>query len=169
MKAVAGQPALIRGFDPIFRKKALPVEVVDDRLRAVVISLFDILYEAGGIGLGANMVGLLKRIAIVDLQPEGKREPLALINPEIVWRSATLQTHTEASLCFPGVSAEVTRPQAIRLTYLDEWGESHEKAADGWLAQVIQHEVDYLDGVLFPDHLSRMKRDMVMRRIKKIR
>lgn len=161
--------SLIRGYDPIFRKRAKPVPVVDDAVRATVARMFDILYAAGGIGLGANMVGLLQRIAIVDLQPAGRRDPLALINPEITWRSEEVQTHTEASLCFPDVTAEVTRPAAIRVTYLDEVGEGRERQADGWLAQVIQHEVDYLDGVLFPDRLSRVKRDMVMRKIKKIR
>jgi len=161
--------SLIRGYDPIFRKKAAPVPAVDDTVRATVARMFDILYAAGGVGLGANMVGLLQRIAIIDLQPGGRREPLALINPEITWRSEALQTHSEASLCFPGVSAEVTRPAAIRLTYLDEQGAPREREAKGWLAQVIQHEVDYLDGVLFPDRLSRVKRDMAMRKIRKIR
>lgn len=161
--------SLIRGYDPIFRKKAVPVAAVDETVRATVRKMFDILYAAGGVGLGANMVGLLHRIAIVDLQPEGRREPLTLINPDITWRSEALQTHVEASLCFPGVTAEVTRPAAIRVTYLDTAGEQREMAAEGWLAQVVQHEVDYLDGVLFPDHLSRVKRDMVMRKIRKIR
>ena len=161
--------SLIRGYDPIFRKKAAPVLAVDDTVRATVARMFDILYAAGGIGLGANMVGLLQRIAVIDLQPGGRRDPLALINPEITWRSEALQTHSEASLCFPGVSAEVTRPAAIRLNYLDEQGASCEREAEGWLAQVIQHEVDYLDGVLFPDRLSRVKRDMAMRKIRKIR
>ena len=161
--------ALIHGYDPIFRKKAAPVAVVDDSVRASVARMFDILYAAGGTGLGANMVGSLERIAIVDLQPDGRRAPIALINPEIVWRSAEQQTFTEASLCFPGISAEVTRPASIRLTYQDIAGEQREMTAEGWLAQVIQHEVDYLDGILFPDRLSRVKRDMLMRKIKKLR
>ena len=161
--------SLIHGYDPIFRKKAQPVAAVDDTVRATVARMFDILSTAGGIGLGANMVGLLQRIAIVDLKPDGRPDPLVLINPEITWRSTEEQTHTEASLCFPGVSAEVTRPAAIRLTYLDETGAAREIEAQGWLAQVIQHEVDYLDGILFPDRLSRVKRDMAMRKIKKIR
>ncbi|WP_425403113.1 peptide deformylase [Hwanghaeella sp.] len=161
--------SLILGFDPIFRKKARPVPAVDDAVRARVARMFDILYEAGGIGLGANMVGSLERIAIVDLRPDGRSEPLTLINPEIVWSSDETQTFSEASLCFPGISADVTRPAAIRLTYLDQAGEGREMSAEGWLAQVIQHEVDYLDGILFPDHLSRVKRDMVMRKIRKIR
>lgn len=161
--------SLLQGYHPIFRKKALSVESVDDTIRATIAQMFDILYEAGGVGLGANMVGLLQRIAIVDLQTDGRRDPLAFINPDIIWRSEDLQTHTEASLCFPGITAEVTRPAAIRITYLDQTAESREMEAEGWLAQVIQHEVDYLDGILFPDHLSRVKRDMVMRKIKKIR
>ncbi len=163
------EPALIRGFDPIFRKKAAPVTVFDADLRRTVDRLYEILYAAGGIGLGANMVGLLQRIAIVDLQPGGVRTPLTLINPEITWMSEERQTFEEASLCFPGIGAPVTRPAAIRLTYRDADGAEWRREAEGWLAQVIQHEVDYLDGILFPDRLSRLKRDGLMKKIRKIR
>ncbi len=161
--------ALIRGYDPIFRKYAEPVDKVDFEIREIITQMFMILYDAGGIGLGANMVGLLKRIAVIDLMPEGQRNPIALINPEITWWAEKTQTFTEASLCFPGISAEITRPSAIRVQYLDKQGDAQVMEADGWLAQVIQHEVDYLDGMLFVDHLSRVKRDMLMRKIKKIR
>ena len=102
--------SLIRGYDPIFRKKASVVESFDQTLRETVERLYDVLYDAGGIGLGANMVGLLQRIAIVDLQPGGVRCPLTLVNPQITWLSDEKQIHSEASLCFPGLSAEVTRP-----------------------------------------------------------
>jgi len=162
-------PALIRGFDPIFRKKAAPVTVFDADLRLTVEKLYEILYTAGGIGLGANMVGLLQRIAIVDLQPGGVRTPLTLINPEITWMSEAQQSFEEASLCFPGVGANVTRPAAIRLSYRDPKGAAREREAEGWLAQVIQHEMDYLDGIIFPDRLSRLKRDRLMRKIRKIK
>lgn len=163
------EPSLIRGYDPIFRKKALPVEEFDDGLRATIAKLYEILYVAGGIGLGANMVGLLRRIAIVDLQPNGVRCPVTLINPEITWQSSETQSHTEASLCFPGISADVTRSSSIRLSYHDEAGLNRDMEANDWLAQVIQHEVDYLDGIIFPDRLSPAKKNLVMRKIKKIR
>ena len=161
--------ALIHGFTPIFRKKARPVDAVDDEARAQVAAMFDILYAARGVGIGANMVGLLRRIAVVDLQEGGLRQPLALINPDITWVSDETQTHAEASLCWPGVSAEITRPLRIALSYQDEDGVAQEMQAEGWLAQVIQHEIDYLNGVIFPDHLPKMKRDMIMRKIRKLK
>ena len=161
--------ALIRGFDPIFRKTAAPVEQFDEDLRETVDALYALLYAAGGIGLGAPMAGLLRRIAIVDLQPGGVRAPLTLINPDIVSISDTVQTHEEASLCFPGISAAVTRPAAIRVRFQDVHGTRRERDAEGWLAQVIQHELDYLDGILFPDRLSRLKRDQLTRKMRKIK
>ena len=161
--------ALIQGFHPVFRKKAAAVEAVDQETRAQVAAMFEILYSARGVGIGANMVGLLRRIAVIDLQEGGAPAPLALINPVITWASQGTQTHVEASLCWPGISAEITRAQAIRLTYLDENGRAREMQAEGWLAQVIQHEIDYLDGVIFPDHLPKVKRDMVMRKIRKLK
>ena len=163
------QFALIHGFNPIFRKKAKPVGNVDDEVRAELAAMFDILYTERGVGIGANMVGLLKRIAVVDLQEERARQPLALIDPRITWSSEEMQTHMEASLCWPGISAEVTRPSRIKLTYLDETGAQRDMQAEGWLAQVIQHEIDYLDGVIFPDHLPKVKRDMVLRKIRKLK
>ena len=161
--------ALVKGFHPIFRKKAASVETVDDGVRAQVARMFEILYGARGVGIGANMVGLLRRIIVIDLQDGGARRPLALINPDIIWLSEETQTHAEASLCWPGVSADVTRPAAIRVAYLDAAGAARELEAAGWLAQVIQHEVDYLDWVIFPDRLPKVKRDMVMRKIRKIK
>ena len=163
------EPALIRGFDPVLRKKAMAVTAFDADLRRTVDTLYQILYAAGGIGLGANMVGLLQRIAILDLQPGGVRTPLTLINPEVTWMSEERQSFEEASLCFPGIGAAVTRPAAIRLSYRDVDGTERRREAEGWLAQVIQHEVDYLDGILFPDRLSRLKRDQLMRKIRKIK
>ena len=167
MTGAAG-PALIRGLDPILRQRAAPVDRFDADLQQTVRRLYDILYEAGGIGLGAPMVGLSQRIAIVDLQPGGVRAPLTLINPEIIRTSTDTQTHEEASLCFPGISAAVTRPAAITVRFQTPQGDPRERDAEGWLAQVIQHEVDYLDGILFPDRLSRLKRDRLMRKIRKI-
>lgn len=155
--------------DPIFSTATNPVAEVDDNIRATVDAMFDVLYRERGVGIGANMVGVLDRIAVVDLQEDGVRQPLALINPAIIWTSEEQEEATEASLSFPGVNARITRPTAIRLTYLDRDGEAQELAADGWLARVIQHELDYLDGKTFLDHLSPMKRKMFMKKYQKFR
>lgn len=156
------------GPDPIFRKKAAPVAAVDDDIRATVDGMFDVLYREQGVGLGANMVGLLLRIIVIDLQEGGEKQPLAMINPEVTRKSEETQSFTEGSLSFPGISAEITRPSSIRVSYLDYDGHPQEMAAEGWLAQVIQHEVDYLDGKTYLDHLSATKRNMLLRKYKKL-
>lgn len=160
---------LTYGPDPIFRKKATAVAEVDDGVRETVEAMFDLLYREKGVGIGANMAGLLQRIVVIDLQEGGARQPLALINPEIIWSGEETQTFTEASLSFPGISAEITRPKSIKVRYLDCEGCAQELEAEGWLAQVIQHEVDYLDGKTYLDHLSATKRNMLMRKYKKNR
>ncbi|WP_417463712.1 peptide deformylase [Kordiimonas sp.] len=159
--------SLITAPNPIFRQKAVAVDDVNDDVRALANQMLDIMYESRGIGIAANMVGLLKRIVVLDLQPEGHREPMVCINPEILWRSDATSTHEEASLSFPGISAEITRPDAIRLAYLDMEGTRHEIDADGWLATVLQHEIDYLDGKTYLDHLSKMKRDLLLKKMQK--
>jgi peptide deformylase len=100
--------------------------------------------------------------------PDGAKAPIALVNPEITWRSEETQTFEEGSLCFPHIAAEVTRPRAIRVRHLDRDGAPQELAAEGFLATVVQHEMDYLDGITFLDHLSRMKRDMLLKRMQKM-
>ena len=152
---------LIIGPDPIFRKTAEPVEQVDDEIRTLVKAMFATLYAEKGVGLGANMVGLLWRIIVIDLQ-DGS-EPLACINPTISNLSKEMQTFTEGSLSFPGMTAEITRPESLTLTYLNELGHKQQIFAEGWLSQVIQHEIDYLDGRLFVDYLSKIKRDRLLK------
>lgn len=159
--------SLVMGPNPIFKQKALPVAEVNDAVRQDVQDMFRIMYAEGGLGLGANMVGLLKRIVVVDLQQDGIKAPLALINPEIMASSDETQSTQEASLSFPGISAEITRPKAITLRYLDENGKEQTLDADGFLAVVIQHEMEYLDGKTYLDHLSKMKRDMLIKKMKK--
>lgn len=155
--------------DPVFRKKALPVEDVNDDVRAEVAAMFETLAREQGVGLGANMVGLLKRIIVIDLKDDGNSDPLAMINPEITRASEETQTFKEASLSFPGISAEITRPSAIKVLYLDIEGQTRSIEADGFLATVIQHEMDYLDGRTFLDHLSGMKRKMLLKKMEKLR
>lgn len=166
---VGSDLSLIRGWDPIFRKDATPVTQFDPALAAIVDGLFALLYAAQGVGLAAPMAGISKRIALVDLQPSGLKAPLALINPVVVKVSDEMQSFVEASLCFPGIEAEVTRSASIEIAYHSVDGTAHTRAAQGWLAQVIQHEIDYLDGTLFIDHLPRARRDLLLKKIKKIR
>lgn len=158
---------LIYAPNAIFRKTAQPVEIVDNDLRKLIDSMFETLYLAHGVGIGANMVGVLKRIVIVDLQENNTRTPLTFINPKITWRSDEKQVFEEASLSFPGISAEISRPSSIKLTYSDYDGNTKEMQADGFLATVIQHEIDYLDGKIFIDYLSKLKQDTLIRKMQK--
>ena len=159
--------SLIIAPDPIFSKHAEPVSHVDDSIRQLISEMFEVLYREQGVGLGANMVGLLKRIIVIDLQEGGIKTPLAMINPEIMASSDEMQTHEEASLSFPGIHGTVSRPKSIEVRYLNEQGETQSLRADGWLATVIQHERDYLDGVVYLDYLSNMKRKMLMKKMLK--
>ncbi|GHF12060.1 peptide deformylase [Kordiimonas sediminis] len=158
---------LILAPDPIFKKTATAVTSVDDTVRAVIDQMFEVLYREKGLGIGANMVGILDRIVVVDMQEDGKSTPLALVNPEITEVSEETQTFPEASLSYPGIRAEITRPKQITVTYLDRDGISQTLKADGWFAQVLQHEIDYLDGKVFLDYLKPVKRQMLIKKMQK--
>ena len=158
---------LILGPDPILKQKAKPVEEFDETLTTLVDDMFETLYERRALGMGANMVGLLKQIVVVDLQEDGKKNPLTLINPRITWKSDTMATHEEASLCFPGIAAEIARPDAVKVVYQTPEGEESVMEADGFLATVLQHEIDYLDGKVYLDYLSKMKRDRLIKKMQK--
>ncbi len=160
---------LIIAPDPVFRKKASTVETVNDEIRQLVSDMFLTLYAENGAGIGANMVGVLKRVIVIDLKEGGKKTPFAMINPEIGKASEETQVFTEASLSFPGIEADITRPAEIQVRYLDEKGDSQDLRATGFLAAVIQHEMDYLEGRTYLDHLSRIKREALMRKYKKLR
>lgn len=164
---MTAQLSLVYAPDPVFKRKSSPVETVDDTIRDLVDGMFELLEREKAVGLGAPMVGVLKRIAIVDLHENGVSTPYTFINPEIIWHSQTTQTFEEASLCFPGISAEITRPDTVELHYLDRNGNARKLKAEGFFAAVIQHELDYLDGITFPDHLSRLKRDRLLAKMKK--
>lgn len=129
--------------------------------------MFDTLYREQGVGIGANMVGLLKRIIVIDLQQDGKKSPLGMINPVLIQTSQETQVFEEASLSYPGISAKITRPAEITVTYLDTQGGSQSLDASGFLATVIQHEMDYLDGRTYLDHLSSLKRKMLLKKMEK--
>jgi peptide deformylase len=146
---------------------AAPVAVVDDDLKRLLDDMLETMYDAPGIGLAAPQVGVQRRAFVADLGEEGDRRPLYVINPEIVWRSAETATAEEGCLSLPQQYGEVTRPTAIRLRHQDLAGESREIEAEGLLARCLQHEVDHLDGILFIDHLSALKRTLIVRRLGK--
>ena len=154
--------------DPRLRAKARPVGTGDaDVIRALAPRMLDAMYKAPGIGLAAPQVGELLRLVVVDLQPEDKPAPIVLVNPEIVAASTELSTREEGCLSLPGQYADVTRPARVKLRYLDLGGAKREIEAEGLLATCLQHEVDHLDGVLFVDHLSALKRNMLLRKLAK--
>jgi peptide deformylase len=161
--------------DPILRQISKPVELFDDALRTLVADMFETMYAAPGIGLAAVQVGVPVRLLVIDLQePEEEggepvRDPKVFINPEVLWHSDDEVPYTEGCLSVPEQYAEVMRPDRILARWQDEHGETHEEELDGLLAVCLQHEMDHLNGVLFIDHLSRLKRDMVLKKLAKWR
>ena len=161
--------------DPLLREKSLPVEAVDDAIRALVADMFETMYDAPGIGLAAIQVGVPKRILVIDLQePEEEdgepvRDPRVFINPEIVEHSDQEVPYTEGCLSVPDQYAEVDRPDRIRARWLDLDGKAHDEEITGLLATCLQHEMDHLEGILFIDHLSRLKREMILKKLIKQR
>lgn len=153
--------------NPIFRKKALPVEKIDDEIKYIISAMFDIMYEHGAVGIGANMVGILKRIIVIDLQESSQKNPITMINPVITQKSLELQTFEEGSLSYPGIRAKIDRPREIKVEYMDNNEELSSMSADGWLATVIQHEIDYLDGRIFLDYVSPIKRKILLKKMRK--
>jgi len=161
--------------DPILRQISKPVETFDDELKTLVSDMFDTMYAAPGIGLAAVQVGVPIRLLVIDLQePEEEggepvRDPNVFINPEVLWHSDTEVPYTEGCLSVPEQYAEVMRPDRIRAKWQDETGQAHERDIEGLLAVCLQHEMDHLNGVLFIDHLSRLKRDMLLKKLAKWR
>ena len=164
--------------DPRLRQISSPVETVDEEVRALVADMFETMYAAPGIGLAAIQVGVPRRILVIDLQepadpedPESKplKDPRVFINPEIVEHSDKDVPYTEGCLSVPDQYAEVDRPDRIRAKWLDLDGKPHDEEITGLLATCLQHEMDHLNGVLFIDHLSRLKRDMILKKLAKQR
>lgn len=153
---------------PALKTRARRVGPEDaETVRALVPRMFDAMYRAPGIGLAAPQVGTGLRLAIVDLMPDEKPAPLVLINPEILAVSEDWVTREEGCLSLPGQYADVSRPGHVRVRFQDETGIRRELEAEGLLAACLQHEIDHLDGVLFVDHLSPLKRNMILRRLAK--
>lgn len=161
--------------DPRLKTVSTPVETFDDDLRTLVADMFETMYDAPGIGLAAIQVGVPKRVLVIDLQAEddedGKpiRTPRVFINPEILDPSAEHTLYNEGCLSVPDQYAEVERPSTIRARWQDMDGKVHEEAMDGLMATCLQHEMDHLEGILFIDHLSRLKRQMVLKKLEKMR
>jgi peptide deformylase len=166
--------------DPMLRATSAPIERIDDDLKRLVADMFETMYEAPGIGLAAVQVAVPRRLLIIDLQDpepveegEGEgppvRRPHVFINPEILSRSDARKTYNEGCLSIPDQYAEIERPDIVRARWLDEQGRTQEGEFDGLMSVCLQHEVDHLNGVLFIDHLSRLKRDMIVKKVVKAR
>ena len=153
---------------PLLKSRARAVTGADaDAVRDLVPMLFGAMYRAPGIGLAAPQVGRLLRLAVVDLAADNTASPIVLVNPQVVLASKELATREEGCLSLPGQYADVTRPAQVRIRYEDAAGMRREIDAEGLLAACLQHEIDHLDGVLFTDHLSTLKRNMILRRLAK--
>jgi len=152
----------------ILRKKSLPVDNVDKDLQILMDDMLETMYAAPGIGLAAIQVGVPKRIIVLDIeQKEGQKKPLFLVNPEIIQKSKNLSTYEEGCLSVPGQFAEIDRPDKCHIKYLDYYGEKKEINAEGMLATCIQHEMDHLEGILFIDYLSKLKKTMIIKKLSK--
>jgi peptide deformylase len=160
--------AILTAPDPRLQAVSTDVEQVTGEIRALIADMADSMYAADGIGLAAIQIGVAKRVLVIDLdQKDGKRNPRAFINPKITWASEETAVFEEGCLSVPEIWDDVERPARIRAEYLDENGEKQLLEADGMLATCLQHEMDHLNGVLFIDHLSRLKRSMAIRKLTK--
>ncbi len=152
--------------DPILRKKCEPIENVDDQVRKLVKDMFETMYKAPGIGLAAIQVGVLKRMVVIDISKEKEKpNPLCLINPIITKKSEMTSIYEEGCLSIPGQFAEIERPAECEVEYISDRGKKMNLKANGLLATCIQHEVDHLDGILFIDYLSKLKKDMIIKKL----
>ncbi len=154
--------------DPILRKKSEILEKVDGELRKLLDDMLETMYSAPGIGLAAVQVGILKRLIVIDISKEkDKKNPLFLINPEIISKSENTSTYEEGCLSLPGHFAEIERPAECHVKYIDYEGKKKEIKASGLLSTCIQHELDHLNGILFIDYLSKLKKDMIIKKLVK--
>jgi peptide deformylase len=155
--------------DPVLRQLSKPIERVDEPLRKLADDMLATMYDAPGIGLAAIQIGTPLRMLVIDLAKEDEEPaPHVFINPQILSRSDERSVYEEGCLSIPDYYAEVERPATVRASYLDRDGRMQEIEAEGLMATCLQHEIDHLDGVLFIDHISKLKRDMVVRKFKKL-
>jgi peptide deformylase len=159
---------IITAPDPRLKIKARPVAAVDAKVRRLMDDMVETMYQAIGIGLAAPQVGVAQRVLVIDCAREGEKpQPMRIANPEILWRSEEIMLSNEGCLSLPEHYADVERPAEIRLRYLDHENEIREIEAKGLLATCLQHEIDHLDGVLFVDHISTLKRGMILKKLAK--
>ena len=152
--------------DPILRKKSERLEKVDDEIKKLLDDMLETMYAAPGIGLAAVQIGILKRLIVIDISKENeKKNPIFLVNPVIISRSTDTSVYEEGCLSLPGHFAEIERPAECKVEYIDYDGKKKEIKAKGLLSTCIQHEVDHLNGVLFIDYLSKLKKDMIVKKL----
>lgn len=156
--------------DPRLKRRSEPVERVDDEVRQLMDDMLDTMHAAKGIGLAAPQVGVLKRVIVADVSPPDEApDPIQLANPEVIWQSGESVLAEEGCLSLPDHFAEVVRSERLRIRYLDAENELRELEADGLLARCLLHEMDHLKGTLFVDHLSSLKRGMILRKLSKLK
>lgn len=167
---------VVKAPDNMLLKKSTPVDIVDNKIRDFMQDMLATMYDGHGVGLAAIQVGVAKQIIVIDLQDDDDDSerpdnfyPLYIINPKITWASDELNTALEACLSVPECKIEVARPSALKLEYLNHFGEYQTLEADGWLARVIQHEMDHLNGVLIIDHASKLKKDLALAKLQKLK
>ena len=166
---------IIEAPDPRLKTVSTPVETFDEALQTLIDDMFETMYDAPGIGLAAIQVGVPRRLLVMDLQEKNEetgatiREPRVFINPEILQTSEEMSVYNEGCLSVPDQYADVERPKTVRARWLDRDGKRHEQELDEMLATCLQHEMDHLEGILFIDHLSKLKRDMVLKKLQKAR
>lgn len=161
---------IITAPDPRLKTVAAPVDGVDGDIRQLMDDMLETMYAAPGVGLAAPQVGVLKRVIVADVARSGEPpQPMRMANPEIVEASPNLSVFEEGCLSLPEHFAEVKRPETVRVRFLDHENEIREQDIDGFLATCIQHEMDHLDGVLFVDHISKLKRGMILRKLTKLK
>ena len=153
--------------DPFLRQKSSEVEQVTDETRKLMNDMLETMYDAPGIGLAAIQIGVPKRVIVIDLSRDEKKNPLYFVNPKIIKKSDTDSTYEEGCLSVPGQFAEVDRPDKCHVSFLDYNGKKQELKAEGLLATCIQHEMDHLEGILFIDYLSKLKKNLIVKKLSK--
>jgi len=153
--------------DPFLRQKSVEIDNVNDEIRKLMDDMLDTMYAAPGIGLAAIQVGIPKRIIVIDVSKEEEKKPQYFINPKILLKSNNNATYEEGCLSVPGQFAEIDRPDQCHINYLDYNGKQQELKAEGLLATCIQHEIDHLEGILFIDYLSKLKKSFIVKKLSK--
>lgn len=154
--------------DPVLRKRSAPIERVDAALRRLMDDMLATMYDAPGIGLAAPQIGISRRLIVMDpAKDEAPKTPVIMVNPEILVRSEEMRVHEEGCLSIPDFTAEVERPSFTRVGYIDRQGKKQEMELEGIWSTLVQHEIDHLNGILFIDYLSRLKRDIIVKKLSK--